>query len=136
MSKSIDGNWRGHYSYFKLPDHGSGFNATFIDEGGAIHGTIMDDYGPGEATFSGSFSFPVVNFIKIYRNRTELYTYPVRYSGRMSDDGKSMNGTWIINSEYGDTKGTWSAYRISEEENKTEAKQSKVKEREIDEVTI
>ncbi len=133
--RSISGTWRGHYSYYHLPDEGSGFDAIFIDDNGTLSGSILDDVAwLGEANILGKFSFPVVSFTKVYK---EPGHSPIEYHGRMSDDGKALSGTWIINSQYGMTKGTWRAHRTDEEEKKQdEVKQSKIKERELDELLL
>lgn len=131
---TISGSWRGHYTYFYNPDEGSGFDAIFSDDNGTLAGSILDDVWLGEANIVGKFSFPVVTFTKVYKDKGLA---SIEYKGRMSEDGKTLNGTWVILSEYGSTKGTWSAYRTDEEEKKEDVvKQKKVKERELDELLL
>jgi hypothetical protein len=147
---SIAGEWRGHYQYHQSPDLGSGFSAFFSEISGRIEGTIVDDFSPGKASLTGSFSFPSVQFTKVYlkagqvehidiqANKTtytiETFGDPVEYEGSMSEDGKSMSGTWVINSKNALSTGSWTAYRLEEEENKeVKEKASRVKERQLDE---
>jgi hypothetical protein len=146
---SIAGEWRGHYEYYGAADRGCGFNAFFRENSGRIEGTIVDDFQPGKAQLTGSFMFPSVLFTKVYvnpgeyieieeqSNQTFMYfsdsSNPVEYEGAMTEDGKTMSGKWSINSDLGLTEGTWTAYRILEEEKKQEEKVSIVKEEQIGE---
>ena len=131
---SIAGSWRGHYSYYNVPDAGSGFEVIFIDDGGALTGSVLDDCGLGEASLSGSFSFPSVKFTKVYFARALA---PIHYDGTMSEDGKTISGKWLIVESEGAMKGSWTAHRTDEEGKKEEKeKQVKVKERELDEVLL
>jgi len=153
----IEGEWRGRYQYSHspIPNRGCGFTA-FVHErpDKTIDGTIIDDSEHPSASFSGSFSFPSVQFTKQYSKPGQTheiekqgkqiihvfgqYGPPVDYVGSMSDDGKSMSGTWTIyaqNEETGrimSSSGTWIAYRLEEEESKKEAttKTEKVRETE------
>ncbi|MGH9549528.1 MAG: hypothetical protein ACRD3W_09135 [Terriglobales bacterium] len=126
--RSIGGYWRGHYDYKKLPDEGSGFEALFIEEGNALSGHIIDDCPPGtttgKASISGMFQFPSVSFIKTYS--TPGYA-PIEYDGQMSDDGKTISGTWAIFEGKGVYQGRWEAYRLGEEEKKSETTAEKTK---------
>lgn len=146
---NIAGEWRGHYAYRSSPDNGCSFSAFFSETSGKLEGTIVDDDFPGKASLIGSFSFPSVQFTKTYSksgqthrieqqaNQTVVYleTYgdPIEYDGLMSEDGKSMNGTWTIVNEDGSTAGTWTAYRLNEEEELDSTE--RVKERQLDEVS-
>ena len=134
---NIAGEWRGHYDYHGMPDQGCGFNAFFSEHSGRIEGTIVDDYSPGKATFTGSFSYPSVLFTKVYAkpgefhemegqgNKTTMTFYsflePIEYEGTMTEDGKTMSGKWLINGKAATAAGTWTAYRVLEEEEKERA---------------
>ena len=135
MTQSINGKWRGHYSYRKIPDAGSGFEAFFYDSGGPIEGSIQDDAVLGEAVISGTFSFPSVQFTKVYLSASLEYSGivngkpiklsfpldPVQYEGTMSEDGKTISGAWIINSpQFGVSQGNWTAHRLEEKEKQKE----------------
>ena len=136
---SIAGEWRGHYDYYSMPDKGCGFNAFFSEHSGRIDGTIVDDYSPGKATLTGSFSYPSVLFTKSYTKSepfSELekqgddiimtfYTFlePIEYEGTMTEDGKTMSGKWLINGKQATASGTWTAYRVFEEEEAERARE-------------
>lgn len=167
---SIAGEWLGHYRYDKFPAHGGGgFTAFFSETSGAIHGTIVDDGGAGKATLTGTFSFPDIQFIKLYVKQTqnksvkkekivkpkfqigfakfgikvseeqtltttttETFGNPVEYKGTMSEDGKSLSGTWKIQDDKNSTSGTWTANRLKEDDVEEEIKTNvgRVKEKE------
>lgn len=134
---NIAGEWRGHYDYYSMPDRGCGFNAFFSEHSGRIEGTIVDDYSPGKATLTGSFSYPSVLFTKTYAKSGQysevekqgdqmimtFYNFlePIEYEGTMTEDGKTMSGKWLINGKSATAAGTWTAYRVFEEEEKEKA---------------
>lgn len=130
----ISGTWRGHYSYAKMPDEGSGFDAVLEEEGGFLSGHIHDDFFLGEAVVSGSFSFPTLQFTKTY---VQSSPYPVQYNGTMTEDGKTIGGKWsIVDEERGENHGSWTAYRTDQEEKKEDKlKQIKVRELEAEEIS-
>lgn len=130
---SISGQWRGHYSYKNSPDAGSGFDAVFRETDGSMEGNIKDDFSPGEASLTGSFYFPSVKFTKTYYTQGYM---PIQYEGTMTTDGKTLNGTWkIIVYDVVSATGTWSAYRIDDEEKRSKTtKQSTTKTRELEKV--
>ncbi len=149
---NIAGEWRGHYQYRRHPDSGCAFSAFFSENAGTLTGTIVDDSFPGKASLTGSFSFPAIQFTKFYakqgsqienikkQGNTTVYTIakfgnPVEYTGSMTEDGKSMSGTWSITSESGvSTTGTWVAHKFEEEaKEKTKEKASRVKEPQLEE---
>ncbi len=63
---TIAGEWHGRYYYDGFPKLGGDFTAFFSETAGSLHGTIVDDGGAGKATLTGSFSFPSVQFTKVY----------------------------------------------------------------------
>ena len=129
-NQDIAGTWRGHYQVPHFPQHDSSFTAFISENGGTIDGAIEDDCQLGEATLTGTFSFPTVQFTKVYLNQgqikdvvkrgnknvivTSIFGPPVEYQGTMSGDGKEMNGTWTIASGDTSARGTWTAYRLEE----------------------
>ncbi len=129
-SHGIDGNWRGHYTYAKNPDGGSGFDANFVEEGAGLSGDIMDDFWPGAATISGTFAFPSLRFTKVYIGQKLA---PVNYQGTMNDDGKTISGTWTVVDNGVSVRGNWTAYRTDQQSSKEAAKHSAVTEK-VDEV--
>lgn len=120
----IAGEWRGHYQYRHAPDEGSPFSAFFSQTAGAIKGTILDDFMLGKATFTGTFSYPSVQFTKVYVNSART-PHPVDYQGTMSEDGKTMSGTWTIVIDHLSNSGTWSAHRFDEEAKDEEIEETK-----------
>ncbi len=145
---SIVGEWRGHYQYPRFPELSSAFTAFFLEKNGRLDASIIDDCWPGKATGTGTFSYPKISFVKIYVNQSktmmegqfgkskvqiEASTAPVHYHGAMSEDGKSMSGTWTI-SEPSYATGTWTAYRADAEENAEEEEAGKrIKQPQFDE---
>lgn len=109
---SIQGGWRGRY-FYTGDNTPHGFEAIFIDINGVLEGNILDDGQLGEAALGGKFSFPVVKFTKKYHSAG---SNAVTYQGKMSDDGKTMQGRWTIGSTI---SGTWSAHRFDEGEDLT-----------------
>lgn len=67
----IAGEWRGHYEYDMMPSHGADFTVSFSETAGCLKGTVLDDNSAGEATLAGSFSFPYVQFEKVYLKASE-----------------------------------------------------------------
>ncbi len=115
----ITGNWRGHYTYSKNPDEGSNFDAIFVESEGILKGNIRDESMLGEAVLNGSFAYPNVSFTKTY------YTpgmSPIKYTGTMSGDGKTITGRWVIDAPNHpiEVKGTWMAHRTDNDEKKKE----------------
>lgn len=125
MSHKIDGKWRGHYTYAANTDLGSSFDAHFEDLKGALSGEIVDDEWLGAAVIVGSFGFPDVQFTKQY---TTVKVPSIDYKGTMSDDGKTMSGTWVIFDEKR-MRGSWHAYRINQQQEKRQEKTSAAKEK-------
>lgn len=116
-SQSIAGSWRGRY-FYPASSEPHGFEAVFIDADGVLEGNILDDGQLGEADVAGRFHFPHVKFSKSYRSGLQ----PVRYEGRMSDDGKTLSGRWYLGV---DGSGTWTAKRYEDgEELKLESEET------------
>jgi hypothetical protein len=118
VSHNIQGSWRGCYFYAVqlAGGRGFGFEAVFLESGGVLEGNILDDSHLGEAVVSGSFTYPTVTFVKRYRNKPGA---PIRYEGTMSEDGKTLQGSWFLISGQGSTRGTWVANRTSDGEDLT-----------------
>lgn len=108
-SAGISGSWWGNY-YYSSATKAYGFEAVFVESNGALSGNILDMGTLGEATVSGTFSRPAVDFIKVYYKGGNA---PVKYTGTLASDGKSMIGTWQIPPT---ARGNWIAWRIDEEQ--------------------
>jgi hypothetical protein len=106
-NQSVQGSWRGHYSYASGNDS-FGFEAVFLESKGYVEGNILDDGNLGEATATGSFTCPKLEFVKIYRSAGAA---PIRYRGILSDEGKLLSGTWRISPKI---YGTWIAKRFDD----------------------
>jgi hypothetical protein len=63
-NRSVAGNWLGNY-YYNSSAQAFGFEAVFIESGGAIQGSILDDGYLGEAQVSGTFTAPSLAFTKV-----------------------------------------------------------------------
>src|SRR5690606_33550334 len=111
--------WMGHYAYSNPGMEGSRFEAHFTEAGGRLEGTIQDECVLGEALIFGSLSHPAITFTKIYRDNRYA---PIHYSGTVSDDCKSMRGSWNIQGFEGSSgmRGTSSAHRLDGAENKAQ----------------
>jgi hypothetical protein len=70
---------------------------------------------------------------------TESFGKPVQYEGTMSEDGRTLSGKWAIKNEDGvtTTSGTWTANKLLEDEDQKEVEEkvSRVKKREVEEVS-
>lgn len=116
---SVAGGWLGEYHYDD-PRFGEpcGFEATFSAVGadGGFTGTILDDGYLGEAILHHARQVgEEVIFTKVYRERQPGQA-PVRYEGKLLNEGKLLRGTWaIFASQRGAMKATltgwWEARR-------------------------
>ncbi|MBK9143925.1 MAG: hypothetical protein IPM23_15605 [Candidatus Melainabacteria bacterium] len=123
-AQDASGKWRGFYTYRHNPDAGCAFDAHLEVEEGVLSGRIHDDYELGEATVSGAYHFPSINFTKVYVSGEHA---PIHYVGTMSEDGRSMSGTWLITHGQIRWSGTWRAHRSQENDSRarTTSKQKK-----------
>jgi hypothetical protein len=102
---SIAGGWLGTYAYQGPPTR---FEATFTPAlgEGRFSGTILDDGRLGEANATGSQTGREVRFVKLYLRPGMA---PVAYQGTLSEDGRTLTGTWRIGA---DAQGIWDAHRL------------------------
>lgn len=118
---SVAGGWLGAYHFDDRLESPCAFEATFSAVGpdGTFSGTILDDGHLGEATIHhGRQVGEEVLFTKVYRLKHPGLV-PVRYEGKLLDDGKLLRGTWaIFDSRRGGLKavrhGWWEARRTWE----------------------
>ena len=107
---NVGGGWLGTYAYRgalrTLPP--VRFEATFTepDSEGCFTGTLLDDEGPDEADLAGGQSARGLRFSEKGRASSNP---PVSYEGTLSDDGRTMDGTWRIADE---AHGIWEAHRL------------------------
>lgn len=127
---ALGGGWLGTYAYkgrlqAQPPVR---FDATFYqsDGGGSFFGTILDDGGLGEADMRGEQSGQGIRFAKDYRqSRMPL----VSYEGTLSEDSRTMAGTWRIDrTAHGvwDARRTWSDSSLSAEDETEESAESEL----------
>ena len=107
---NVGGGWLGTYAYRgalrALPP--VRFEATFTepDGEGRFTGTLLDDDGPDEADVTGGQSARGIRFSETCRASSNP---AVSYEGTLSDDGRTMQGTWRIADE---AHGVWDARRL------------------------
>jgi hypothetical protein len=122
-SPSIAGGWLGTYYYggaqaWQPPCR---FEATFAPLGsdGRFTGTILDDGPLGVANATGRQTGRNVDFTKVYvgPGGGASGLAPIEYEGTLSEDGRSVSGTWrIVSPGPGRGRrpqghGTWEARR-------------------------
>lgn len=98
----LSGTWLGTYWQGEAPTR---FEATLVQSGNALSGSILDDSYLGEARISGDVVGRTVRFTKRY-----LTSSPnaVHYTGTLSEDENSIQGTWSLGI-FG--AGPWEAHR-------------------------
>ncbi len=118
---SVVGGWLGTYRYRGLESlrHPVRFEAVFkLSPDGLLCGEIIDDCALGEATVSVFQSGCSVTFSKCYVRGIRFETVGLtEYRGTLSDDGKSMRGTWqlhvrVANVLIARANGDWEARRM------------------------
>lgn len=102
----VNGMWLGTYWQSGTPTR---FEATLIQGGTHLSGSILDDNYLGEAQINGEIVGRSIRFTKRY-----LTTSPqtVTYTGTLSEDANSMQGKWNIDLFH---SGTWEAHRNSQD---------------------
>ncbi|MDJ0674859.1 MAG: hypothetical protein QNJ36_05695 [Calothrix sp. MO_167.B42] len=101
----ISGTWLGTYWQQGIPTR---FEATLIQSGNALTGSILDDSYLGEARLTGEVIGRNVSFLKRY-----FTTSPdsVKYIGTISADEDYIQGHWTIDMF---NSGPWEARRKGE----------------------
>jgi len=96
----LTGRWDGTYRYSDGLGPETPFVAVFSEAGARFSGEIIEPnaYRPvsAHAMVEGVRSGRAVEFTKTYRLAGPAYETPVDYSGRMSEDGQSISGTWFL----------------------------------------
>src|SRR5689334_10024354 len=120
---SIAGGWLGTYYYrvahaWQPPCR---FEATLspLRSDGRFTGTILDDGPLGIADVTGTQTGRRVDFTKVYAGPGggARRLAPIDYEGTLSEDGRSVSGTWRIEapapgqSRRPEVHGTWEAHR-------------------------
>ena len=98
----ITGAWLGTYWQKEKPTR---FEATMVQSGNKISGSILDDGSLGEAHIAGEVVGRVIQFTKRYVTSSPI---AINYTGEIAQDEQSMQGTWQIS---GSDSGQWEAHR-------------------------
>ncbi|PSR14525.1 hypothetical protein C8255_24035 [filamentous cyanobacterium CCP3] len=98
--------WLGTYWQRDTPTR---FEATLVQGGNQLSGSILDDGYLGEAQLSGTVSGRQVRFVKRYVTSTQT---TIDYTGTVSEDGNHMTGQWSI---AGFDAGPWEAHRSEDD---------------------
>lgn len=98
----LSGTWLGTYWQEGIPTR---FEATLIQSGNTLSGSILDDNYLGEARISGEVIGRRISFTKKYLTSSPT---PIDYTGTLSEDEDFMQGQWTI-SRVGN--GPWEARR-------------------------
>lgn len=101
----ISGAWLGTYWQRGDPTR---FEATLVQGGNTLSGSILDDCNLGEAQVSGEVVGRSIQFVKQYLTSSPT---PIRYVGTIAEDDRSMRGTWSI---AGRESGEWEAHRTGD----------------------
>lgn len=107
---TVAGGWLGEYHFDDGLEEPCAFEAAFSAVGpdGIFSGTILDDGTLGEATLHHArLVGEAVIFTKVYRLKHPGLV-PVRYEGKLLNDGKLLRGKWAI---FGDKRGSLRATR-------------------------
>jgi hypothetical protein len=99
----LSGTWLGTFWQNSQPTR---FEATLLQGGNALSGSILDDGALGESQLTGEVVGRRVRFSKQYRSRPREL---VDYSGTLNDEENFIQGSWTIPG----TKhsGNWEARR-------------------------
>lgn len=102
----LSGMWLGTYWQWDAPTR---FEATLVQGGNTLSGSILDENYLGEARISGTVSGGQVRFVKRYLTSNQT---PIDYTGTVSKDGNRITGQWSI---AGFDTGSWEAYRSEDD---------------------
>jgi hypothetical protein len=103
---NLSGSWLGTYWQAGRPTR---FEATLLQSGNTLTGSILDDSYLGEAQVAGEVIGRSVSFMKRYLTTSPT---PIDYIGTVSEDETYMQGSWQLGI-YG--SGTWEAYRTGDD---------------------
>lgn len=101
----LSGSWLGTYWQEGVPTR---FEATFVQSGNTLTGSILDDSELGEARLSGTVTGRNVSFTKRYLMTSG---HSIGYVGTISEEENYISGQWNISSRF---SGPWEAHRSGE----------------------
>jgi hypothetical protein len=102
----LSGMWLGTYWQRDTPTR---FEATLVQGGNALSGSILDDGYLGEAQVSGTVAGRQVQFVKRYLAQS---VPAIDYIGTVSPEGDRITGQWTI---AGFDSGPWEAHRSDDD---------------------
>lgn len=102
----LSGTWLGTYWQGGVPNR---FEATLLQSGNTLTGSILDDNNLGEALLSGEVIGRRIQFTKRYLTTSPD---PVSYTGTVAESEDFMQGHWHV-SRF--TSGSWEARRGGED---------------------
>jgi hypothetical protein len=102
----LSGMWLGTYWQRDTPTR---FEATLVQGGNALSGSILDSGYLGEAQLSGTVVGRRVQFVKRYLGQGQA---AIDYVGTVSEDGDHITGQWSIG---GFDAGPWEAHRSDDD---------------------
>lgn len=102
----LSGMWLGTYWQRDTPTR---FEATLVQGGNTLSGSILDGGYLGEAQLSGTVTGRQVEFVKRYLGHGQS---PIDYWGTVSEDGDHITGQWSI---AGFDAGPWEAHRSDDD---------------------
>ena len=117
MAARLDliGRWDGTYRYSDNSGPVTPFVAVFSEVGARFSGEIIEPNAhrpvTAHAMVEGVRSGRTVEFTKTYRLAGPTYETPVDYSGRVSEDGQFISGTWFL----AEFDGTFEMHREASE---------------------
>ena len=85
------------------------FEATLVQGGNSLSGSILDNGYLGEAQLSGTVAGRQTHFVKRYLTQR---LPAIDYAGTVSEDGDHMAGQWSI---AGFDSGPWEAHRSEDD---------------------
>lgn len=103
---NLSGTWLGTYWQGGVPNR---FEATLLQSGNTLTGSILDDNYLGEAKLSGEVIGRRIQFTKRYLTTSPD---PVSYTGTVAESEDFMQGQWHL-SRF--TSGPWEARRSGED---------------------
>jgi hypothetical protein len=123
---SFAGGWIGTYAYTGRQKHQKPvrFEAAIrVLDTNAFTGDLIDDNYLGDSDAVGEQAGRRVRFTKTYRKPPPRghQTAPIEYSGTISDDGRTVAGSWRATFPSGVAEGVWDARRTWSEEQHPES---------------
>ncbi len=103
---NLSGSWLGTYWQEGMPTR---FEATLVQSGNTLTGSILDDGYLGEAQVAGEVIGRSVSFMKRYLTTSPT---PIDYTGTVSEDETYIQGSWQLGIY---SSGTWEAYRTGDD---------------------